>query len=94
MRRLYQKIYLVFLASLLAVVVVAGLFWKRATVLGGYLAMAGGAAATIAFFFFKSPASYAGLGAFSLAATGMLLGSVLGKPKPTGVAVPTRAAPS
>jgi signal transduction histidine kinase len=28
MRRLYQKIYLVFLASLLAVVVVAGLFWR------------------------------------------------------------------
>jgi signal transduction histidine kinase len=27
MRRLYQKIYLVFLASLLAVVVIAGLFW-------------------------------------------------------------------
>jgi signal transduction histidine kinase len=28
MRRLYQKIYLVFLASLLAVVMIAGLFWR------------------------------------------------------------------
>jgi len=74
------------------VTVVAGLFWKRATVLGGYLAMAGGAVATIAFFFFNSPASYAGLGAFSLAAAGMLLGSLLGKPKQTGGAAPASAA--
>ncbi len=29
MRRLYQKIYLVFLASLLAVVMIAGLFWHQ-----------------------------------------------------------------
>jgi SSS family solute:Na+ symporter len=76
------------------VTVVAGLFWKRATVLGGYLAMAGGAVATIAFFFFNSPASYAGLGAFSLAAAGMLMGSVLGKPKQPGVAAPASAATS
>jgi len=59
------------------VAVVAGLFWERASVLGGYLAMAGGAVATIAFFFFKTPASYAGAGAFGLAALGMIVGSLL-----------------
>ncbi|MBV8205870.1 MAG: sodium:solute symporter family protein, partial [Acidobacteria bacterium] len=57
--------------------VIAGLFWSRATTLGGYAAMAGGAVATIAFFLFKAPASYAGLGAFAMAAAGMLLGSLL-----------------
>jgi solute:Na+ symporter, SSS family len=59
------------------VAVVAGLFWKRATVLGGYMAMGGGAVATIAFFFFKTPASYAGLGAFVLAGIGMVVGSLV-----------------
>ena len=59
------------------VAVVAGLFWNRASTLGGYLAMAGGAVATIGFFFFKTPASYAGAGAFALAAIGMVLGSLL-----------------
>jgi len=58
--------------------VIAGLFWGRANTLGGYLAMSGGAIATIAFFFFKTPASYAGLGAFILAGIGMVLGSLLG----------------
>jgi SSS family solute:Na+ symporter len=57
------------------VAVIAGLFWDRASTLGGYMAMAGGAIATIAFFFFKTPASYAGAGAFALAAIGMLVGS-------------------
>jgi hypothetical protein len=42
--------------------------------------MAGGAIATIGFFFFKTPASYAGLGSFALAALGMVVGSLLGKP--------------
>jgi Na+/proline symporter len=60
------------------VAVIAGLFWGRANTLGGYLAMSGGAIATIAFFFFKTPASYAGLGAFILAGIGMVLGSLLG----------------
>lgn len=60
------------------VAVVAGLFWDRATTLGGYMAMAGGAIATIGFFFFKTPASYAGLGAFLLAAVGMVVGSIAG----------------
>lgn len=67
------------------VAVVAGLFWKRATTLGGYCAMGGGAIATIGFFFFKTPASYAGLGSFALAAVGMMLGSLLGrKPETPG----------
>src|SRR5208283_2621046 len=61
------------------VTVIAGLFWKRASTLGCYLAMAGGAIATIGFFFFKTPASYAGLGAFVLAGIGMVVGSLLGK---------------
>jgi hypothetical protein len=38
--------------------------------------MAGGALATIGFFFFDAPASYAGLGAFALAAVGMVAGSL------------------
>jgi solute:Na+ symporter, SSS family len=59
------------------VAVIAGLFWNRASTLGGYLAMAGGAIATIGFFFFKTPASYAGAGAFALAAVGMVVGSLL-----------------
>ena len=58
------------------VAVIAGLFWSRASTLGGYLAMAGGAVATIGFFFFKTPASYAGAGAFALAAIGMVVGSL------------------
>ena len=67
------------------VAVVAGLFWSRATTLGGYCAMAGGAIATIGFFFFKTPASYAGLGSFALAAVGMMVGSLLsGKSTPPG----------
>jgi SSS family solute:Na+ symporter len=69
------------------VTVFAGLYWKRATVLGGYLAMAGGAIATIAFFFFKAPASYAGVGAFSLAGAGMLIGSYWGRNAPPAAAV-------
>jgi SSS family solute:Na+ symporter len=58
------------------VAVIAGLFWNRATVLGGYCTMAGGAIATIAFFFFNVPASYAGIGSFALAAVGMVGGSL------------------
>jgi SSS family solute:Na+ symporter len=72
------------------VAVVAGLFWNRASALGGYLAMAGGAIATIGFFFFKTPASYAGAGAFALAAIGMVVGSLLsgGKAPSVGHATP------
>jgi len=57
------------------------LFWTRASTLGGYLAMAGGAIATIGFFFFKTPASYAGAGAFALAAMGMVVGSLVSRAK-------------
>ncbi|HTS12789.1 MAG TPA: sodium:solute symporter family protein [Candidatus Limnocylindrales bacterium] len=74
------------------VTVIAGLFWKRASTLGGYLAMAGGAVATIGFFFFKTPASYAGLGAFLLAAVGMLVGSLMGRPAPPRPEVATEPA--
>ena len=63
------------------VAVIGGLFWNRASTLGGYMAMAGGAVATVAFFFFKTPASYAGLGAFVLAAVGLVVGSLITKPK-------------
>jgi len=63
------------------VAVIAGLFWTRASTLGGYLAMAGGAIATIGFFFFKTPASYAGAGAFALAAMGMVVGSLVSRAK-------------
>jgi SSS family solute:Na+ symporter len=63
------------------VAVIAGLFWSRASTLGGYLAMAGGAIATIGFFFFKAPASYAGAGAFALAGIGMVVGSLLSERK-------------
>jgi len=73
------------------VTVIAGLFWKRASTLGGYLAMAGGAIATIGFFFFKTPASYAGLGAFVLAGAGMLIGSLVAKPSPPTMTVATES---
>jgi Na+/proline symporter len=63
------------------VAVIAGLFWSRASTLGGYMALGGGAVATIGFFFFKTPASYAGLGSFALAAVGMIVGSLLVKPR-------------
>ena len=61
---------------------VAGFFWKRANTTGGYSAMLGGAAGSIGFFFFKVPASYAGLGAFLLAGAGMILGSLASRVKP------------
>ena len=61
------------------VAVVAGLFWDRATTLGGYCAMAGGAVATIGFFFFKASASVAGLGSFALAVVGMVAGSLISR---------------
>jgi len=75
----------IFLAGAFAAFV-AGFFWKRASTAGGYCAMLGGAAGSIGFFFFKVPASYAGLGAFLLAGAGMLLGSLasLGKPRNAG----------
>jgi hypothetical protein len=46
------------------------------------MALAGGAIATIGFFFFKVPASYAGLGSFAMAAAGLVLGSLLSRSRP------------
>jgi len=57
---------------------IGGLFWKKANVVGGYAAMLAGASGSIAFFFFKVPVSYAGLGSFALAAVGMVGGSLIG----------------
>jgi solute:Na+ symporter, SSS family len=58
--------------------VIAGLYWKRANVVGGYCAMLAGLIGAVAFFFFRVPASYAGLASYGLAAAGMLIGSLLG----------------
>jgi hypothetical protein len=41
--------------------------------------MIAGAVGAIGFFFFKVPASYAGLGSFTLAGLAMVIGSLLGK---------------
>jgi SSS family solute:Na+ symporter len=61
------------------VCVVAGLYWPGASTAGGYGAMIAGAAGSVAFFFFRVPASYAGLGAFLFAAVGMVAGSSFGR---------------
>jgi SSS family solute:Na+ symporter len=55
---------------------IAGLFWKRASTVGGYCALLGGAAGS-ATYFFKIPTAYAGMSAFALAALGMIVGSLL-----------------
>jgi len=62
------------------VAIVGGLYWKRANVAGGYAAMLGGAAGSLAFFVLGWPASYAGMGAFLLAGLGLAAGSFLGRP--------------
>ena len=70
----------IYLAGTFAAVI-AGLYWSRANTLGGYFAMIGGAIGAVGFFFFKVPTSYAGLGAFGLAGLGMVVGSLLGRPR-------------
>ncbi|MDQ1474729.1 MAG: solute:Na+ symporter, family [Bryobacterales bacterium] len=55
---------------------IGGLFWKRASTIGGYCALLGGAVGS-ATYFFKIPAAYAGMSAFLLAALGMTIGSLL-----------------
>jgi solute:Na+ symporter, SSS family len=67
----------IFLGGTLAAVIGA-LYWKRANIAGGYCAMIGGAIGAVGFFFFKVPASYAGLGSFVLAGVGMVAGSLVG----------------
>ncbi len=66
----------IFLAGTLSAVVGA-LYWRRANKFGAYCAMLAGAAGAVGFFFFRVPASYAGLGAFTLAAAGMVGGSLV-----------------
>ena len=58
--------------------VIAALYWKRANTFGGYCAMIAGAVGSVGFFFFKTPASWAGLGSFALAGAGMIVGSYVG----------------
>lgn len=68
----------IFLAGAFSAVI-AGLYWKRATTTGGYCAMIAGAAVSVSFFLFKVPANWAGFGAFTAAAAGMIIGSLLSK---------------
>lgn len=65
------------------IAVIGGLYWKRASTLGGYLAMLLGAAgAIIPFFFLHWNENITGFMSFGLAACGFLLGSLLGKSSP------------
>lgn len=60
--------------------VIGGLYWKRATTLGGYLAMLLGAAgAIIPFFVLHWNENITGFASFGLAACGFLVGSLLGR---------------
>jgi SSS family solute:Na+ symporter len=64
------------------VCVTGGLYWRRANTAGGYSAMLMGAAgAIIPFFFLHWNETIAGFAAFCLAGVGLVLGSVLGKPR-------------
>ncbi len=67
----------IFLAGAFAAVT-GGLYWSRANTVGGYSAMLAGAAGSVAFFFFKTPPAYAGLGSFAAAAGAMVIGSLIG----------------
>lgn len=58
--------------------VLAGLYWKRGNALGAYFALISGALAVVPFFLFHISASYSGLGSFTVAAIGMVVGSLLG----------------
>lgn len=79
----------IFLAGAFASVV-GGLYWKRATTTGGYLAMILGAAgAIIPFFFLHWSETAAGFAAFGFAAVGLVLGSLVG---PRGNRVPESGA--
>jgi SSS family solute:Na+ symporter len=62
------------------VCVVGGLYWRRANVVGGYAAMLMGATgAIVPYFFLKWGENVTGFVAFSLAAGGLVVGSLLGK---------------
>ncbi len=76
--------------------VIGGLYWKRASTLGGYLAMLMGAAgAIVPYFFLHWNETLAGFGAFGLAALGLAIGSLAGPPKrgpgPNGAVAPVEA---
>ena len=63
------------------VCVIGGLYWKRANVAGGYLAMLMGAVGVIVpFFFLHWNENVTGFTAFALAAFGLVFGSLLGSP--------------
>lgn len=67
------------------IAVIGGLYWKRASTLGGYLAMLLGAAgAIIPFFFLHWNENVTGFMSFGLAACGFLLGSLVGKSSSEG----------
>ena len=68
----------IFLAGAFSAVI-AGLYWKRATTTGGYCAMIAGAAVSVIVLPLQSPANWAGFYAFTAAAAGMIIGSLLSK---------------
>ncbi|HXZ19980.1 MAG TPA: sodium:solute symporter family protein [Candidatus Acidoferrales bacterium] len=75
--------------------VVGGLYWKRASTRGGYLAMLMGAAgAIVPYFFLHWNETLAGFGAFGLAAMGLVIGSLAGRPnrEPTRLGFPSAEA--
>ncbi len=76
----------IFLGGTLSAVI-AGLYWDRASTLGGYLAMIGGAAGSVGFFFLHVPVSYAGMGSFALSALGMVVGSLI-RPRTPRLVIP------
>ncbi len=66
------------------VCVVGGLYWRRANLLGGYLAMLMGAAgAIIPYFFLGWSENVTGFAAFGLAACGLVIGSLIGRQQVT-----------
>lgn len=66
------------------VCVIGGLYWRRASIAGGYLAMLMGAlGAIVPFFFLHWNENVTGFMAFGLAAAGLLIGSLV-KARPTG----------
>ncbi|HKQ05426.1 MAG TPA: sodium:solute symporter family protein [Blastocatellia bacterium] len=70
------------------VCVVGGLYWRRANTTGGYLAMiAGAAGAIIPFFFLHWSENITGFAAFGLAALGLVVGSLVGRPSTAPPAV-------
>jgi len=66
--------------------VIGGLYWPRANVVGGYAAMLMGAVGTVVpFFVLGWSANVTGFAAFGLAAMGLVVGSLAGKPTPASV---------